>query len=184
MYNVSNRNVEWEYLQWLNEVAGLNNSMNPAKTYSLLAERLYRKEFVWSVGNDDNRADDGLYLRDNFQRQYGGVPIVGPPSMFEVLISLSQRLAFDMSEENDDPAYWFHILLANANLDQFTDEYFLSDYSTPSRVDNILNRIIFRKYDADGSGGLFPLRNPSEDQRGVELWFQLAEYVLERSGYR
>lgn len=178
------RNVEWEYLQWLGMIAGIGNSSNPNYTYGLLAEQLYRKEFVWSVENDDNRAENSLYLRNTFRKEFGGAPIVGPPSMYEVMISLAEKLAFDMSEESEDIAYWFNILLVNSGLIEFNDERYTEDFATASAVDNIVRRIIFRKYNPDGSGGLFPLERPPEDQRGVELWFQLASYVLERSGYR
>ena len=178
------RNVEWEYLQWLGMQANIGNSNDPRYTYGLLAEQLYRKEFRWSVENDDNRAENSLYLRETFQQEFGGAPIVGPPSVYEVMISLAEKLAFDMSEESEDVGYWFRILLENSGLDRFNDELYLQDFTTASAVDNVVNKIIFRRYDSDGSGGLFPLKNPPEDQRGVELWFQLASYVLERSGYR
>ena len=177
------RNVEWEYLQWLGTLVGNDLYTHPDETYLCLLEQLYRKEFDWRVANDDNRIEDALHLRVEFQNLYGGTDIVGGASLLEVMIVLARRLAFDMSEESDDVGYWFRILLSNTELIIFHDAYYWDDYSTPSAVDNILNTIIFRNYGPDGSGGFFPLNYPKEDQRGVELWYQMAAYVLERSGY-
>lgn len=178
-----NRNVEWEYLSYLVSMAGLDRSNYPGFSYSLLAEQMYRKEFSWSVVNDDNRVSDALYIRSKFHEYHGGADIIGPASMLEILIVLSYELAFQLSEENDDPRYWFEVLLKTSGLNKYTDECYLNDYVTPNYVDGVLNRIIFRKYDYDGSRGLFPLERPTEDQRSVELWYQLASFAMERSGY-
>jgi hypothetical protein len=47
-------------------------------------------------------------------------------------------------------------------------------------IDEVLNRVIFRQYEPDGRGGFFPLQHPDHDQRGVELWYQLSAYAIER----
>ena len=47
-------------------------------------------------------------------------------------------------------------------------------------VADAMAAIIWRTYDSNGYGGLFPLRNPREDQRKVELWYQLNAYLLEQ----
>ena len=39
--------------------------------------------------------------------------------------------------------------------------------------------VMDRLYDMHGNGGLFPLRKPSKDQRKVELWYQMSEYLLQ-----
>lgn len=179
---MNNRNIEWEYLNWLSDKAGISDNTDPRYSYSMLLEQLNNKEFEWSVPNDDNRLENGLYLRIHFQREVGGPEVSGFCSLLEVLVALAAKMAFQMSKENDEPGYWFYILMDNAGLLQFTDAYYYHDYTTASQVDNILNTIIFRRYEYNGEGGLFPLKRPREDQRGVELWYQLSAYVLERSG--
>ena len=176
------RNVEWEYLNWLSDKAGISVRSNPYSSYDTLLRQLNTKEFVWSVPNDDNRIENGLYLRTHFLREFGGPEVSGFCSLLEILIVLSEKLAFQMSEENDEPGYWFHVILDNAGLLEFNDAHYFEDYTTTTQVDNILNKIIFRKYEYNGEGGLFPLERPREDQRGVELWYQLSAFVLERSG--
>ena len=43
----------------------------------------------------------------------------------------------------------------------------------------ILNKIIDRGYSRRGVGGLFPLKYSKNDQRKVELWYQMHSYLIE-----
>lgn len=92
--------------------------------------------------------------------------------MLELLIGLSRRLAF---EDDGSPRRWFWQLVENLNLAQYTDKERLPI----ATVDEVLNRVIWRTYNPNGIGGLFPLRNQSQDQREVELWYQLSAYLLD-----
>ncbi len=61
------------------------------------------------------------------------------------------------------------------------------------QVDMILDRMVERTYKRNGEGGLFPLRGPKccgdvlieegvyplRDQRGVEIWYQMCDWMLE-----
>jgi hypothetical protein len=40
-----------------------------------------------------------------------------------------------------------------------------------------MERCVWRTYEPNGVGGFFPLENPNEDQREVELWYQMSAYV-------
>jgi len=67
--------------------------------------------------------------------------------------------------------------MENLDLKKYND-----DRPIPvKKVDDILDRVIHRKYKANGEGGFFPLKETNNDQRDVELWYQMSEYVLERS---
>lgn len=167
------------YFKWLySQVASLRLK-NPARTYWSLLRDLYRKEFVWLVPNDDNRKEDGRDLRYEFVELHG---IRNPDpewldlgcSMFEMLIGLSRRLSF---EAEGEPRDWFWHLLENVDLHRYSDKM----YGDRARrdIDEALEIIIWRQYTPTGKGGLFPLKNPREDQRQVELWYQLNAYVGE-----
>ena len=95
--------------------------------------------------------------------------------MLELLVVLARALAFEM----DDPAdIWFWHLIDVMDLARFNDlEY---DDEAAEIVAQTLDRIIWRRYNDHGQGGLFPLRDPVEDQRDVELWYQLNAYLIER----
>jgi hypothetical protein len=165
------------YFQWLYSQVGSIETTNPAVTYWGLMRKLYTKEFVWIVPNDDNRVEDAKLLREEFLNDK---KIVDPDehwmtigcSMLELMIVLSKMMAFEM---NDEPGDWFWELLDNLGLDEYRDNDPISD----DDIDGILNEVIFRTYEPDGSGGFFPLVNPTADQREVELWYQLSAYLLE-----
>ena len=166
------------YLTWLYRQIGSIRFKSPARTHWSLARQLYTKEFVWIVPNDDNRVEDGRDLRYEFIAEEGLVD-VDPEwmalgcSMLEMLIALSRRFAFEMEGE---PRRWFWHMLGNVGLN-LTDD----DDIQKEEIDEALDCIIWRTYLPDGTGGLFPLKSPTQDQREVELWYQLSAYILERS---
>jgi hypothetical protein len=58
----------------------------------------------------------------------------------------------------------------------------MSDPLTPPkqrRVQDIMDTVIYRKYDPDGSGGFFPLTRSDDDQTRIELWYQMNAYIEE-----
>ena len=166
------------YFQRLYELVANPKTRNPSKTYWKLLGQLFRKEFVWFIPNDDNRIADGLELRDEFLA-YEGIDDVDPAwmnlgcSFLELLIGLSRRLSFFAEGEPDS---WFWTLIENLGLEKFNDHY-----GVPTDVvDETLDRVIFRTYDARGRGGLFPLERAPKDQRQVELWYQMHTYIMEQ----
>ena len=142
-------------------------------------KQLYVKEFVWLIPNDDNRAEDGKELRYEFINEQG-IDEVDQAwldlgcSVLEMMIALARRAAF---ESDDEVVEWFWRFIFNLGLNNHTDIAYAS--KTEREVDNVLDTVIFRTYDADGLGGLFPLTHPRQDQRKVELWYQLAAYLSE-----
>ena len=165
------------YFTWLYSTIGALRDPNPTHSRWLLAEQLHRKDFLWYIPNDDNRAADGVALR----AEYYEFPIDGPCSMLEMLIALARRMEFESGEVSTSTSVgnWFWHMLENAGLTKFTDEVYNSSETTHEDVDVILERIIQRQYQRDGRGGLFPLRQAYNDQRDTELWYQLSAYLLE-----
>lgn len=169
------------YFDWLYSQVCSVKVKSPSRTYRNLLHILYTKEFVWLVPNDDNRAEDGKDLRDEFLRvehvkvaNYDRLWMELGCSMLELLIAVSRRLEF----ETDIPAKeWFWEILENLNLHKLNDQKTISRHN----VEDILDRVIWRTYERDGSGGLFPLVNAEKDQRKVEIWYQLSAYILERN---
>lgn len=136
---------------------------------------MYSKKFVWFIPNDDNRLEDGLDLRYEFvaERRIFADPewMSLDCSFLELLIGLARRLAF---EGEGHPHVWFWHLVDNLELTKCTDD---RRYSR-QRVETILDDVIWRTYEPTGRGGLFPLRYPHDDQREVELWYQMQAYLL------
>ena len=167
------------YLAWLYSQVGSIDTKSPTLTYWSLFRQMLSTEFVWIVPNDDNRVEDGRDLRDEFFVD-AEFHEVDPDwmnlgcSFLELLIGLSRRLSFASDRE---PRDWFWTMLDNIELTSWNDANYAR--RDPSEVAEILDCIIWRRYNPDGRGGLFPLRYPKEDQTKLELWYQLNEYLLE-----
>ena len=69
-------------------------------------------------------------------------------------------------------------MLTNLGVRDFNDDLYEKD-NPEEEINLMLDEIIWRTYNYDGSGGLFPLREPVGDQRDVELWYQLCAYLIE-----
>lgn len=172
-----NQPLDELYLNWLYECVADPTLASPSKTYWNLLHHLYTKEYLWLVPNDDNRVEDGRFLRDEFCDDLG-LHDMDPHwmdlgcSMLEMLIALSRRLSFQAEGE---PRDWFWHLIDNLDI-RISDRRRFPE----SRVEEVLDAVIWRTYNPDGSGGLFPLRHPDRDQRDTEVWSQLNAYLLER----
>lgn len=187
-------NREEQYFRWLYSQVGFLNNPDPTRGYILLAEQLHNKEFVWSVPNDDNRAEEGRSLREEFLDEaplrkndwFGRSRSVEswmqePCSMLELLIVLARNLAFQtyIDGQTNLAGDWFYIMLENLDIRINDDQY--SEHLA-HKINDTLEVVINRTYSPNGQGGLFPVSNPQKDFRNVELWFQMSAYVLEYSG--
>jgi len=164
------------YFRWL--ASQVREQRNAGRTYWDLLRLMHQKEFVWLVPNDVNRIVDGTDLRLEFleetrQRQQRTKEDFGPCSVLEVMIGISRRLAFGAGGEAE---VWAWQLLDNLRLKNASDPLTRGQVN---RINKILETLIWRTYDEDGTGGFFPLNNPPEDQTKVEIWYQMAAYILE-----
>ena len=96
--------------------------------------------------------------------------------MLEMLVALSLRCENDImgTQGEDNTRQWFWDMLDNMGLD-----YYDNSRWNPTAVQRILNNVIFRRYDWNGNGGMFPLKNPPGDQRRVEIWYQMGSWLSE-----
>lgn len=175
------RNLDDQYMTWLYEQFAHVHENNPSRSYWSITAQLYAKPFTWMVPNDDNRAEDGVELRDEFIEQYR-VEYVPADwrhkdcSFLEMLIGLARRTAYNSL---GSPAEWVCKFLENMGI-WFSDAEY--DDRAARMVDLAMRRVNQRLYEWDGQGGLFPLMHPHQDQREVELWYQASAYLLE-GGY-
>lgn len=172
--------LDESYLEWLYRQVGSVKTRDRSKTYWSLLRQLFRTEFFWWVPNDDNRAEDGRDLRLEFI-QDTDIEDVDKDwldlgcSFLEMLIALSRNCSF---EDGREPRWWFWHLLENLRLHECRDSNF--DERMADFVESVTSEVIWRTYDYDGDGGLFPLEHAEVDQRHVEIWYQFNTYLLER----
>ena len=173
-----NKPLDELYFTWLYGQVARVQRRHSTRTYWFLLRQLYHKPFIWFVPNDHNRKYDGIDLRYEFIDE-DKIQDVDPDwmglncSMLEMLIALSRRFAF---EAEGEPREWFWHMIQILGLDKYNDK----EGVPVNKVDDVLDRVIWRTYEPSGRGGLFPLNHAAEDQRKVELWYQLSAYLLEK----
>jgi hypothetical protein len=113
----------------------------------------------------------------------------GACSVLEVLIALSQRIndmMYDLKDQSNKAPRWFNEMIKNLGLDKFTDDSSRGERlreMDETKIDDILETLMDRTYDFHGRGGLFPLkRTPRKHQAGVEIWYQMMDYLDENYG--
>lgn len=175
-------NPNEEYFNYLLNRIGIENC-----PLYMVSKTLYETNFTPIMKEDANREHDGLLLRDEFALEYMGnmhnpINYIPPQcNMLEMLIALAER--WDR-QYMYDPRFgirsrqWFIEMLTNLDIAKYMDNVWIdgSTYAVQMAIDAFL----CRQYDYDGTGGLFPLKNPKRDQRLIQIWDQLSDYVVER----
>jgi hypothetical protein len=170
-----NELLENDYFNWLCSKVVDSRKVAPDR---LLLSTLYRTEFVWLVIGDDNRAADGRDLRGKFLREMGEENDDTwrnelECSVLEMLIAFSQRAEW----MTDQPAVnWFWEFIENLGLSDDRRSYNISE----AEIREALDVFMWRRYDYNGRGGLFPIRDAAHDQRKVELWYQITYYLQDQ----
>ena len=153
-------------------------------SYRKLLSYLNTIDFVYILPMDGNRAEDGVDLRYRFGYDRGIDHAViasylddHGPSVLEMMVALSVRCEesiMDNPEYGNRTSQWFWNMIDNLGLNHMTDNNLDEDY-VDYRIDIFLNR----KYDYNGSGGLFTVKEPYSDMRTVEIWYQMCWYLNE-----
>lgn len=155
-------------------------------SYRMLLGVLDSVEFKDTRGIDGNRIQDAQELRADLIAEmaldHTAVRPFPNVSMLEVMVSIADRLGQITGDE--DTAFWFWEMISNLVLDGIDDNEFWSD--PESYEDEILDRVddvVNIKYDSDGLGGLFLLREgvAPQDMRDTEMWYQMQYYANEVS---
>lgn len=173
------RRINDEYFEWLFDlVCTRGYSRN---THRKLLIHLHDIEFRYSIPKDRNRAEYGEDLRYRFaiDRDYD-IPTtlndLGKPcSVLEMMIALAvtcEEHIMDNPDYGNRTGQWFWGMITNMGLNTMTDAMYDEAY-----VNTVVDRLLNRKYDPDGKGGLFRIRDCGADLRKVDIWRQLCWYL-------
>jgi hypothetical protein len=176
------------YFAWLYKQVASVESRNLARTYWKLLRILFTKEYIWSHPRDENRALEGINLRREFVGETNSSTSRDPGffdepcDMLELLVVLVRKLAYDDLDERPEE-YWFHELLNNLGLSEFTDAR-LGDENVHD-IQNVLDIAVNQRYPARGKRNtveLFPLSRGSRlNSQETELLIKAEAYLAERS---
>lgn len=172
------------YLQWLFRFIG------DFSGYSKLLEYLYQVDYVWIIPMDENRASDGLNLRNRFcdiyhldASQLNDIFGSKPCSMLEMMIALAIRIEDDFmgTENNNNIPRWFWSMIHSLGLQFCRDDSF-----TQEKVDSVILQFIEHKYGQDGRGSLFCVPMHNVDFRNLQIWDQMNYWLIlldKKGGY-
>ena len=156
-------------------------------TYHHLINKLWSINYIPSIGNDVDRATDGLELRsryyDIYMRESGltarndvvdnVVSIFGECTLLEMLIALSMNM-YDIMQDMDiynSVSRWFWELLKNAKIDRLDDSSW-DDLTDSQYVEDIVKDIMELKENGY-TRGWFDL----DIWTSVEIWYQMHKYL-------
>ena len=159
-----------DYFEWLYKKAFADDS------YLELAKILFNIRFTWSVSFDKNRAADGISMRRSYLFENGRARESyhwddSECTFFEMFVGLATKFAMLLDKDVHDSV--LH-LLRNTEFYSMKNGY-VGEYDALAVTDTIMDRT----YDFDGDRGFFPLRTPKQDQRDVELLYQMNQYIIE-----
>lgn len=163
---------EKTYFMWLLDAVHFDRL-----NYRDLMELLHKTEFHWELDRDESRAIDGVYLREDYELETGIHVIRNDScSVLEMLVALALRIDSEyissMDSINPEPIFWE--MIRNLGLSIMTDRHF-----DGQKASNILHNWMDRMFRSDGFGSIFPLKHTEKDQRKVEIWGQMLEYLSE-----
>lgn len=144
--------------------------------YRRLLLALYDTEFYWTLNHDENRADDGLRLRDQYEDETGELcDETGPCSLFEMFLGLSIRCDNELMYDPDSGnqvGRWFWMMLENLQLDSFVDRNF-----DDGRFQWIVFHFMDRNYGESGQFCPFFVHGNVHRLERMELVYQLNYYL-------
>ena len=167
---------EEKYFNWLCDLVYDRKSKT---SYNKLLKYLHTKPFTWIIPMDENRAMDGIALRNRFIDIYPNYEcdLDRDCSILEMMIALSIRCEDYIMQDDrygNRTGEWFWNMILSLGLTGMTDTNFNKGF-----VEEVIFNFITRNYGADGKGGLFTIINPHIDMRRIEIWHQLNWYLEE-----
>lgn len=167
---------EKKYFEWLCNLVYDNNSKI---SYSRLLRCLHDREFTWTMPMDENRALDGIALRNKFLDlyPYADIDLDRPCSFLEMMVALADRCEEHIMSDDrygNRTGEWFWNMILSLGLTRMFDEDF-----DRHRVDEVLFIFESRQYSPDGKGSLFTVDSTDVDMRNLEIWYQMNRYLLE-----
>lgn len=172
-----------DYFEWLCSL--VCSSKQQRMSYSKLLKYMHERIFTYSIAKDMSRASDGIDLRYRYGTHHD-IPddVIDYEincrncSVFEMLVALALRIEETIMDDPDignRTEKWFWMMINNLGYGEMDDAHF-----DISAAEFIMNRFLDRLYECDGrGGGLVHIRNPRENLRYVEIWYQLMWYLSE-----
>ena len=167
-----------DYRDWL--VGYVNNGR---EDYGPMLRELSRKEFYSLVKYDEDRAADGVALRETWAETVGyrGDTAWGPCTVLEVLIGIALRIEFQlfgsrwMDEWQAPEIFWE--MARNLGLEKYAGDLSEQKYD---EISLICDKFVERLYKRHGEGNIFGPQNTEKDVRKMNIWAQMGLFMREK----
>lgn len=173
--------IEEEYFEWMFDIV-CKGVYDYEVSFRKLLGYLHRIEFTYRIRGDADRAFDGKALRHRFAMMHEDYDydfvmdlLHGPCSVLEMILALAIRCEEGIMHDpkyGDRTIQWFWKMITTMGLGGMTDDNYDARH-----VEKTVANFLDRKYDPDGCGGLFNIKNTDHDLRKVDIWKQMMWYL-------
>lgn len=167
---------EWEeYERWLETIVASRSKHNGDG----IPFFLFHNEFTFRMSRDRNRAEDGVALRRKYLNAPRNPELPGwqtePCTVLEMLIALAIRVDNEYigDPNRPNPGAFFWEMVENLRLIPILSAYGMRENRKK------LRKWLDRGFEYNGFGSIFPLHQPRNDQREIEIWDQMNAYLFE-----
>ena len=173
--------MEITYFRWLYEYIRRDDV-----SYTSLMTVLFETQFTYTITMDANREGDIIQLKEQYLSEHpdGRYSVPEYCSVFELLINLAKTMEYQslIDHEVGDIRPYFYQLIDNIGILDFTDEFMDSYYGASIVVRSKIKDVLEHNYNPySGDGSLFPVQNYGPDRTKMQLWDQLASYIVQES---
>lgn len=175
--------ISKDYFNWL---CKLIDHGGKVKIYKKTLALLHEQDFIYILPKDGNRFEDGIELRYRYGSEHGiSYQEIADRldrracSVFEMMVALAVRMEDHIMydpDKGDRQSKWFWVMFENLGLKPMTNSKFDEHYSD---ILEIIDRLNYREYEPDGTGGLFITHDPTKNMLDEEIWYQMQQYLNE-----
>jgi len=147
------------------------------RRYEKLLRKLYSIQFVYFNELDENRIIDAEDMKRDWEEDNHLYLERDICSVLEVLVALVKRVEYTIMDDDtygDRTGQWFWIIIENLELDDQNEANYDEEF-----VEEVIENMLYRKYDKYGNGGMFYVEHPLRDMRDVDIWMQFMWYLNE-----
>ena len=148
--------------------------------WSVLTDILLDVEYVAIVKGDQNRAEDGLYLRSEFNHEEdANLNMDAPASVLEVLVALACRMEREyVGDSEENLAYEIFEMFMDSMGLTWAASRPLGDVELSKKELKMVSQILDSWLQNDGSVSIFPVTEYElPELEGKQLWQQMLFFI-------
>ena len=174
-----------QYIEWIS-IGKLRMDYQEFSKYNAMIWALVDIPFSYIHPMDENRYNDGMNMRIEFENltswdisQEAGYR--DQCTVYEMMAALAYRCEHQLMRDGsgiDRTKFWFFEMCKNLDILKWDFDHLNYDYKKD--IDTKIGVWLRREYEFDGRGGAFPIKNATENQKNVQIWEQMNQFLMEK----